>query len=68
MSNLKIHRVNKSKLLVKDGKKVVRECSSFKQAMNALINEDLLLLDNVDEFCNAEIDDMELIFDLQAVA
>jgi len=67
MTALQIHRVNKTTYQVRNGKKVIRECSSYKQAMNALINEDLILLDNVNEFCDAELEDMDLIFELQGV-
>jgi len=61
-ASLKIHRVNKSRFQVKDGKKVIRECSSFKEAMNAIIAEDMILLDNVEDFCESEyMDDLDLI-------
>jgi len=68
MSTLKIHRVNKSNFQVRDGKKVVRSCSSYKEAMNAMINEDIKILDEVAEFYDTELEDMDLIFELQAVA
>ena len=66
--SLKIHRVNKSRFQVRDGKKVVRECVSFKDAMNAVISEDLLALDCVDEFCDTELEDLELMEDYREVA
>jgi len=68
MSTLKIHRVNKRRYQVRDGKEVVRECTSYKEAMNAIIAEDILMLDSVDDFLDSELDDMDMIFDLQAVA
>jgi len=68
MTSLKIHRVNKSRYQVKDGKNVVRECGSYKDAMNALICEDLRILDEFNEFCDTELDDMDIVFELQAVA
>ena len=68
MTALKIHRVNRSKYLIKDGKTVVRECSSYKEAMNALISEDLLLLDSVDEFCDTTLDDLDLMEQFAEVA
>lgn len=61
MTSLTIKRVNKTTFLVKNGSVVVRKCSSFKEANNALISEDLMVLDNLDDFCNAEMDDMELL-------
>lgn len=61
MTSLTIKRVNKTTFLVKNGSEVVRKCSSFKEATNALISEDLMVLDNLDDFCNAEMDDMELL-------
>jgi len=68
MTMLKIHRVNKSRYQVKNGKEVVRECSSYKEAMNAMINEDIKILDEVAEYYDTELEDMDLIFELQAVA
>ena len=65
---LKIHRVNKSRFQVRDGKKVVRECASFKEAMNAVISEDLLTLDCVSEFCDTELDDLDLMEDYREAA
>ena len=65
---LKIHRVNKSRYQVRNGKEVVRECGSYQEAMNALICEDVRQLDDVAEFCNTELEDMDLIFAMQAVA
>ena len=67
MSNLKIKRINKSRYQVRNGSEIVRECASFKDAMNAMINEDIRMLDDVAEFCDTTLDDMDLIFDLQAV-
>lgn len=61
MTSLTIKRINKTRFQVKDGQEVVRECCSFREAMNALISEDLMLLDNLDEFCNTEMDDLELV-------
>ena len=58
MTSLKIKRVNRTKFQVKDGDKVVRECSSFKEAMDAIFAEDMILLDNLDEFCNTDLDDL----------
>lgn len=60
MTSLKIQRVNQTKFLVKEGKKVVRTCKSFKEAMNAIICEDLMLLDSVSDFCDAELEDYDL--------
>jgi len=68
MTMLKIHRVNKSRYQVKNGKQVVRECLSYKEAMNAMISEDIRILDDMAEFCDTELEDMDLIFELQAVA
>ena len=65
MTNLKIKRINTNKFQVKDGDKVVRECSSFKEANNAILSEDLILLDNLADFCEPEymdeLDIMELV-------
>jgi len=61
MTSLKINRVSKTRFQVKDGKKIVRECSSFKEAMNAIFAEDMMLLDNVSEFCDTELDDLDLM-------
>lgn len=60
MTTLNIQRVNQTKFLVKDGKKVVRTCKSFKEAMNVIISEDLIVLDNVNDFCNSELEDYDL--------
>ena len=50
MGTLKIVRINSKKFLIKEGDKIVRVCKSYKEATNSLISEDLMLLDNVDEF------------------
>lgn len=60
-ASLKIHRINKTRFQVKDGKKVIRECSSFKEAMNAIIAEDMMFLNNIDDFCDTEMDDLDLL-------
>lgn len=65
---LKINRVNKSRFQVKDGKKVIRECSSFKEAVNAVISEDLMALDYMGEFCDTELEDLDLSEDYQEAA
>jgi len=64
---LKIHRINKSRFQVRNGNEVVRECKSYKEAMNAMINEDIRMLDDVSEFCDTTLEDMDLIFAMQAV-
>lgn len=60
MGTLKIIRINKNKFQVRDGETIVKECSTFKAAMNALISGDIDILDNMDEF--NEIEDMDLKF------
>lgn len=67
MSNLKIKRINKSRYQVRNGSEIVRECASFQEAMNAMINEDIRQLDENAEFCDSSLDDMDLIFAMQAV-
>jgi len=61
MTSLKINRINKTRYQVKDDDKVVRECSSFKEAINAIISEDMILLNNLDEFYDTELDDMDML-------
>ena len=56
MGTLKIVRVNSKKFLVKEGSNIVRECKSYKEAMNALISEDIIMLNNVDEFLEDDYD------------
>jgi len=55
---LKIKRISKSKYLVKDGKKVVRFCTTFKEARDVLLSEDLLKEDfTEEEILEQELDD-----------
>jgi len=68
MTTLKINRINKSRFQVKNGDEVLRECASYKEAMNAMIDADLNTLNNVDEFYDTDLEDMDLIFQMQAVA
>ncbi len=68
MGTLKIHRINKTRYQVRNGKEVVRECSSFREALNATISEDLLLLDSVNDFCDTELEDYDIIESYREVA
>ena len=65
---LKIHRVNKNKYQVKDGKKVVKECNTFKQAMNAIIAQDILELDLQEEFCDTILEDSDILGEFKECA
>ena len=66
MGTLRIVRINKNTFQVKDGETVVRECSTFKAAMNSLISGDIEVLDSLDEF--NEIDELDLKFYYDGVA
>jgi len=57
---LHINRINKRRFQVKHGDNVLRECTSYKEALNALMCEDMRTPDD-DEFFDTELDDMELI-------
>jgi len=57
---LKIHRVNKKCYQVRDGKEIIVECSSYKEAMNALISEDIRRLDDLEEWFSSDIEDFDL--------
>jgi len=60
-AKLKIHRINKRRFQVRDGDKVIRECTSLKEAMNAIIYEDLIALDNLNDFMKIdEVDEVDL--------
>ena len=39
---LKICRINKYLYLIKEGKKVIQECNTYKEALNVLMSEELL--------------------------
>ncbi len=68
MTTLKIHRINKSNYEVRNGNEVVRKCGSFKEAQNALICEDIILLDSVDEYFDTELDDLDLMYEYNQAA
>ena len=51
---LKIKRISKSKYLIKDGKKVIRFCTSFKEARDVILSKDLL-----EEECLTEEETLE---------
>ena len=66
MNALKINRINSKRYLIMQGKEVLRECTSYKEAMNALIAEDMIFLDSFDDFL--EGDDYETLKPYLAVA
>jgi len=61
---MKICRVNKTLYLVKNKGKIVKECSSFKEARNVLLREELKELYKD----KSDLEDMSEIFKKQAVA
>jgi len=51
---LKICRINKTKFVIKDGKKILKKCYSLKDAQNELVhNNDMLS-------CNDDINNIDL--------
>lgn len=65
---LKIQRINKTKFLVKEGKRIVRQCASFKEAYNFIMKEDLNNINNISELRLNEILYQDIIQSYEEVA